>query len=68
MFKKFAALFLCLLLLMPLCASADGLSLGDVNEFLNSTAKLGPVSKANQVAVIPFSHIAKEKPNPYNFS
>ena len=57
MFKKLAALFLCLLLLMPLCASADGLSLGDVNEFLNSTAKLGPVSKANQVAVIPFSHI-----------
>ena len=57
MFKKFAALFLCLLLLMPLCASADDLSLGDVNNFLNTTAKVGPGSKANQIAVIPFSHI-----------
>ena len=57
MFKKLTALLLCLLLLMPLCASADGLSLGEVNDFLNSSAKLGAGSKANQVAVIPFSHI-----------
>ena len=57
MFKKITALFLCLLLLMPLCASADDLSLGDVNNFLNTTAKVGPGSKANQIAVIPFSHI-----------
>ena len=57
MFKKLTALLLCLLLLMPLCASADGLSLGEVNDFLNHSAKLGEGSKANQVAVIPFSHI-----------
>ena len=44
MFRKLTALLLCLLLLMPLCASADSLSLGEVNDFLNSTAKLGPAS------------------------
>ncbi len=57
MVRKLTALLLCLLLLTPLCASADGLSLGEVNNFLNNSAKLGEGSKANQVAVIPFSHI-----------
>ena len=57
MLKKLGALLLCLLMLAPLCAQADGLSLGDVNDFLNKSAKLGEGSKANQVAVIPFSHI-----------
>ena len=33
------------------------MSLGEVNDFLNNSAKLGEGSKANQVAVIPFSHI-----------
>ncbi len=57
MFRKLAAVLLSLLLLLPLCASADSLSLGEVNDFLNNSAKLGEGSKANQVAVIPFSHI-----------
>ena len=38
-------------------AVADELSLGEVNSFLNGSAKLGEGSKANQVAVIPFNHI-----------
>ena len=54
--KIILAVFLCLLLLC-VSAAADELSLGDVNAFLNGTAKLGEGSKANQVAVIPFSHI-----------
>ena len=57
MFKNLMALLLCMALLVPLCACADGISLGDVNDFLNHSAKLGEGSKANQVAVIPFSHI-----------
>ena len=57
MFRKLTALLLCLLMLTPLYAYADGLSLGEVNDFLNNSAKLGEGSKANQVAVIPFSHI-----------
>lgn len=55
--KRMLACLLCLMLLLPFAAQASGLSLGDVNDFLNSTAKLGEGSKANQVAVIPFSHI-----------
>ena len=54
--KIILAVFLCLLMLC-VSAAADELSIGDVNAFLNSTAKLGEGSKANQVAVIPFSHI-----------
>ena len=57
MFRKLVALCLCILMLVPLCASADSLSLAEVNDFLNHSAKLGEGSKANQVAVIPFSHI-----------
>ena len=38
-------------------AYASELSLGEVNAYLNTSAKLGEGSKANQVAVIPFSHI-----------
>lgn len=57
MFKRFAALFLCLLMAMSTVALADELSLGEVNDFLNSSAKLGEGTKANQVAVIPFNHI-----------
>ena len=56
MFKRFLAILLCLLLVVPV-ALADGLSVGDVNDFLNNSAKLGEGSKANQVAVIPFDHI-----------
>ena len=57
MFKRFLAILLCLLLVVPV-ALADGLSVGDVNDFLNNSAKLGEGSKANQVAVIPFDHIS----------
>jgi len=57
MFKKAAALLLCLLLAISVAVQAEELSLGDVNDFLNSSAKLGEGSKANQVAVIPFNHI-----------
>ena len=56
MFKRFLAILLCLLLVVPV-ALADGLSVGDVNDFLNNSAKLGEGSKANQVAVIPFDRI-----------
>lgn len=57
MIRRVLALFLCLLMAMSIAAQADELSLGDVNNFLNSSAKLGEGSKANQVAVIPFNHI-----------
>ncbi len=57
MMKRMLACLLCLMMLLPFAAQASDLSLGDVNDFLNSTAKLGEGSKANQVAVIPFSHI-----------
>ncbi len=57
MFKRMLALFLCLLMIVPAAAFADDLSLTDVNDFLNNSAKLGEGSKANQVAVIPFDHI-----------
>ncbi|MDY6410245.1 MAG: rhodanese-like domain-containing protein [Synergistales bacterium] len=52
-------LLVCLLLsaMILSAASADELSLGEVNRFLNSSAKLGEGSKANAVAVIPFNHI-----------
>ena len=56
MVKRFLAILLCLMMIVP-AALAGELSLGDVNSFLNTTAKLGEGSKANQVAVIPFSHI-----------
>ncbi len=57
MSRKLAVLLLCLLMVLPIAAHASELSLGEVNDFLNSSAKLGEGSKANQVAVIPFSHI-----------
>ena len=59
MFKRFLAWTLCLILalLMAPTALAADLSLGEVNDFLNTSAKLGEGSKANQVAVIPFDHI-----------
>ena len=56
MLKRIFAVLLCLTLLVPL-AVADELSLGEVNAFLNGSAKLGEGTKANAVAVIPFSHI-----------
>ena len=57
--KRFIALLtaLCFLLALAPAALAGGLSVAEVNEFLNTSAKLGEGSKANQVAVIPFSHI-----------
>ena len=57
MTKRLLACMLCLMLLIPIAAQAAEMSLGDVNEFLNGSAKLGEGSKANQVAVIPFNHI-----------
>jgi len=57
MMKRIAALLLCLMMVLPIAAQASELSLGEVNDFLNGSAKLGEGSKANQVAVIPFSHI-----------
>ena len=56
MLKRIFAVLLCLTLLVSL-AVADELSLGEVNAFLNGSAKLGEGTKANAVAVIPFSHI-----------
>ena len=52
-------LFMCTLLVFMIAAvsSAAELSLSDVNNFLNTSAKLGEGTKANQVAVIPFNHI-----------
>ena len=54
--KKLIALALSVLMLMSVASAAE-LSLGDVNEYLNTSAKLGAGSKANQVAVIPMNHI-----------
>ncbi|MBO5536731.1 MAG: rhodanese-like domain-containing protein [Clostridia bacterium] len=54
--KSILVLFL-LFLMVTAFAVADELSLGEVNSFLNGSAKLGEGSKANQVAVIPFNHI-----------
>ncbi len=56
MFKRMLACLICLMLLVPTALAAE-ISLGDVNDFLNGTAKLGEGSKANAVAVIPFNHI-----------
>ncbi len=56
MIRKTLAILLCLLMTFAV-AAAEELSIGDVNGFLNGSAKLGEGSKANQVAVIPFSHI-----------
>jgi len=56
MIKKMLAFLLCFMMLVPMAQAAE-LSLGDVNNFLNSSAKLGEGSKANPVAVIPFNHI-----------
>ena len=56
MFKK---IFACVLLVAMLAsvASAEELSLSAINNFLNTSAKLGEGSKANPVAVIPINHI-----------
>ena len=56
MIKKILALLLCCTLLCA-TALASEMSLGDVNAWLNGSAKLGEGSKGNQIAVIPFSHI-----------
>ena len=56
MFKRTLAILLCMLLLVPSALAAE-LSVGEVNDFLNTSAKLGEGSKANQVAVIPMNHI-----------
>ena len=55
--KRFLTLLLCLMMVLPFTAQAAELSVGEVNDFLNTSAKLGEGSKANQVAVIPFDHI-----------
>jgi hypothetical protein len=56
MTKRILAIVLCCLMLCSVAQAAD-LSLGDVNAWLNGSAKLGEGSKGNQVAVIPFNHI-----------
>ena len=55
-FKKLIAFCLAAMLLCSV-AYASELSLGEVNNYLNTSAKLGEGSKANPVAVIPFDHI-----------
>ena len=55
-FKKIIAFCLAAMLLCSV-AYASELSLGEVNNYLNTSAKLGEGSKANPVAVIPFDHI-----------
>jgi rhodanese-related sulfurtransferase len=55
--KLLIPLLLLLMITVSVMASADELSLGEINTFLNNSAKLGEGSKANQVAVIPFNHI-----------
>ena len=57
MLKRVMVCIMCLMLMVPVFAHAADISLGDVNDFLNTTAKLGEGSKANAVAVIPFNHI-----------
>ena len=39
--KRLTALLLCLMLALPFAAQAGGLSLEEVNDFLNSSSKLG---------------------------
>ncbi len=55
--KFFALVFVFVMVFSLAGANAAELSLSDVNAFLNSSAKLGEGSKANQVAVIPINHI-----------
>lgn len=55
MTKKFLAVLF--VLVMASAAMSAELSLSDVNNFLNTSAKLGEGSKANAVAVIPYNHI-----------
>ena len=50
-----------LVVIFAAVASASELSLSDVNNFLNTSARLGEGTKANQVAVIPFNHIDGKK-------
>lgn len=56
MTKRIIAILLSALLLFSVAQAAE-LSLGDVNAWLNGSAKLGEGSKGNQIAVIPISHI-----------
>ena len=60
--KKTAALFLSVLMLLvsvfaPIAQAETKITLEDVNRFLNESAKLGPGTKANPVAVIEIDHI-----------
>lgn len=54
--KRLVAILLCCMLLCSAAQAAE-LTLGDVNQWLNGSAKLGEGSKGNQIAVIPFNHI-----------
>ena len=56
MFKKIFFCFAFTALFVSAACAAE-LSLSDVNNFLNTSAKLGEGSKANPVAIIPFNHI-----------
>lgn len=48
---------LVLVLVLSLLTGAMATTVPEVNDFLNNSAKLGPNTKANPVAVIPFNHI-----------
>lgn len=56
--QRIVALLLALALLLGSASMlAEEINLEKVNEFLNTSAKLGDGSKANQVAIIPINHI-----------
>ena len=62
MMKKKSALLLAVLMLLvsvfaPIAQAETQITLEDVNRFLNESAKLGPGTKANPVAVIEIDHI-----------
>ncbi len=48
---------LAIVLVLSLVGSVFATTLPDINDYLNNSAKLGPNTKANPVAIIPFSHI-----------
>jgi rhodanese-related sulfurtransferase len=55
--KRILIPILSLFLVFTMVFGAMAITLEDVNEFLNNSAKLGEGSKANPVAIIPINHI-----------
>lgn len=68
-FKKILSLLIILLVLLTACSSKPEqkepeqtgeevqLTVGQVNQWLNSSADVGPGTKANQIAIVPINHI-----------